>query len=341
MRKPRKFLTDQPGTQYFHVVSRVVNRGYVLGEQEKAFFLKTMRKLEAFTGVEVLTYCVMSNHFHLLLKVPEAECLGDEAILKRMSSLYSRMTVKAFGDELEELRKLGQHEQVAQLRERMTCRMYDLSMFMKDLKQRFTQWFNRVHKRKGTLWEERFRSVLVEGSEGALMTVASYIDLNPVRAGLSKDPARYTYCGYGEAIKGDRAAQRGLERLAEAVGCSQVWEKWQGFYDNYLLEKDARRVADADGFVSHEGFEREHVMRVLKEHGVLSRWELLRCRVRYFSDGAVLGSRNFVDDFFKSKREYFGPKRTSGARRMKGGGWGELFTIRELAYDTIRVSLRE
>ncbi|MGE3312392.1 MAG: transposase, partial [Limisphaerales bacterium] len=63
------------------------------------------------------------------------------------------------------------------------ARMYDVSAFMKLVKQRFTQWYNRRVGRKGTLWEDRFRSVLVEGAGDALVTMAAYIDLNPVRAG--------------------------------------------------------------------------------------------------------------------------------------------------------------
>ena len=66
--------------------------------------------------------------------------------------------------------------------------MGDVSAFMKELKQRFSIWFNRSHKRFGTLWAERFKSVLIENAASALRTVAAYIDLNPVRAGLVEDP---------------------------------------------------------------------------------------------------------------------------------------------------------
>ena len=67
-------------------------------------------------------------------------------------------------------------------------RMYDLSEFMKGVQQRFTRWFNRVHERTGTLWEQRFKSVIVEGGTAARV-MAAYIDLNPVRAGMVADPA--------------------------------------------------------------------------------------------------------------------------------------------------------
>jgi hypothetical protein len=62
---------------------------------------------------------------------------------------------------------------------------------------------------------DRFKSVLVEGKGEALRTMAAYIDLNAVRAGLVKDPKDYRWCGYAEALGGSRRAQRGL---CKAIG---------------------------------------------------------------------------------------------------------------------------
>jgi putative transposase len=61
--------------------------------------------------------------------------------------------------------------------------------------------------------------------------------------------------------------------------------------------------------------------------------KMLRCRVRYFTDGAVLGSRGFVDGFFLASRERFGPKRKSGARKLRGNAAaaaGALWSVRDL-----------
>jgi putative transposase len=88
--------------------------------------------------------------------------------------------------------------------------MGDVSAFMKELKQRFSRWYNEVHDRYGTLWAERFKSVLVEDDSDALRTVAAYIDLNSVRAGLTPDPKDYRYSGYGEAVAGSGKARAGL-----------------------------------------------------------------------------------------------------------------------------------
>jgi hypothetical protein len=58
--------------------------------------------------------------------------------------------------------------------------------------------------------------------------------------------------------------------------------------------------------------------------------ELLRKRVRYFHDGAAIGCRGFLEEVFRNNRKNFGPKRKQGARKMRGGNWGELMAMRDL-----------
>ena len=79
--------------------------------------------------------------------------------------------------------------------------------FMKTVKQRFSVWYNRNHGRYGTLWADRFKSVVVEGEGNPLQTMAAYIDLNPVRAGIVDDPKNYRFCGYAEAVAGEGRAK--------------------------------------------------------------------------------------------------------------------------------------
>ena len=57
----------------YHCISRVVDRQFVLGREEKDMFVRMMREYETFCGVRVLSYCIMSNHFHLLVEVPPKE----------------------------------------------------------------------------------------------------------------------------------------------------------------------------------------------------------------------------------------------------------------------------
>ena len=115
---------------------------------------------------------------------------------------------------LERFRADGNEAEAESLRRRILGRMYDVSAFMKQLKQRFSQWFNKKHGRCGTLWEDRFKSVLVEGAGVALATMAAYIDLNPVRAKIVEDPKDYRWSGYGQAVAGKKEAVEGLSVVA-------------------------------------------------------------------------------------------------------------------------------
>ena len=55
---------------YYHCVSRIVDRRFVLEAREKEIFVRLMRGYELYCGVRIITFCVMSNHFHILLEVP-------------------------------------------------------------------------------------------------------------------------------------------------------------------------------------------------------------------------------------------------------------------------------
>jgi REP-associated tyrosine transposase len=277
-----------------------------------------------FTGIKVVTYCLMSNHFHLLAEVPHRETWlqrfeggdGEAKLMEHLRILYSRTYLGLLRDELADLRTRGLTELADQRIEALKKRFCDLSLFVKEVKERFSRWFNKRRGRRGTLWMDRFKSVLVEGKGEALRTMAAYIDLNPVRAGLVKDPKDYRWCGYAEALAGSRRAQRGL---CKAQG--KPVDGWQsaGARAAYrcLLHDEGREMKDAqnENVVKH-GVSVESARAVLAEKGKLSTAELVRLRVRYFSDGVVLGSKAFVEGIFEAQRESFSPKRKEGSRRM-------------------------
>ncbi|MGD9418604.1 MAG: transposase, partial [Verrucomicrobiota bacterium JB025] len=206
----------------YHCVSRVVDRRLVFGAEEKEKLRTLMRMYENFSGCRVLAYCFMSNHFHLLLEVPPmAEGgISDDELLRRLRALYGEGFVGEVAKELLDARERGLDFRVREIHERFTYRMHDLSEFMKGFLQRYTPWHNRRHGRKGTLWEDRFKSVIVEDGVAA-RTMAAYIDLNPVRAEMVKEPADYRWSSYGEAIGGGpkgngRKARAGLVRALRA-----------------------------------------------------------------------------------------------------------------------------
>jgi len=154
----------------------------------------------------------MSNHFHVLVRVPAEQNPTDEELIERMEALYGKgKQAGLVALAREGLKERGRVD--PDLREQMVARMGDVSEFMKEFKQRFSKWYNIRHQRFGTLWAERFRSVLVEDRSRVLETVSAYIDLNAVRAGLVEDPKDYRHCGYAAAVAGDAKARSGLLSL--------------------------------------------------------------------------------------------------------------------------------
>jgi putative transposase len=235
---------------------------------------------------------------------------------------------------------------VGEIHARFTYRMHDLSEFMKTLLQRFTRWFNRAHERSGTLWEERYKSVIVESGIAA-RTMAAYIDLNPVRAGMVQDPAEYRWSSYGEAVGGGPKGngKKAREGLVRAWFCDQgmgyeaeSWSEVSRLYRRMMGIALGKKPSPAGvgkprrslTKTSAELLESADNETMLKDLAVA---KMLRCRVRYFTAGAVIGSKEFVNEVFTEARERFGTKRKDGARAMRGGGKaakGVLWSIRDL-----------
>ncbi len=328
----------------------------LFAEVEKEAFWKIMRRLERFAGVEILTFAVMGNHFHLLVRVPPRDRFmerfdgegGEERLLDHLGLLYSKGYIAGLRAELAELREAGMSREADGLLERFRERLCDLPHFVKELKERFSRWFNKHHGRRGTLWMERFKSVLVEDGD-ALRTMAAYIDLNPVRAGLAEDPKDYRWCGYAEAVAGSKRARRGLCRVM-----SRPLDSWNGkavkgagrpltaaqwyrcwlFGEGVEAESVSRSTGRADG-KKRRGIDRGKVLSVKSMQGALSRAELLRCRVRYFSDGLAIGSQPFVEGVFREQRRHFGAKRKDGARKLREAPETGLFSLRALQVDAV------
>ena len=173
-----------------------------------------MRSQAAFAGMEVLTYCFMSNHFHIFVRLDpkETEHLDDAGAGGALpGALRVRKKCASLGLNADDLEVILKNNRVSAegIRRRLKARMGDVSVFMREFKTRFTFWYNEKHGTVGTFWAERFRSVVVEADTEAQRMVAAYIDLNPVRAGLVKDAGDYVFSGFGEACAGGSAARRG------------------------------------------------------------------------------------------------------------------------------------
>ena len=314
------------GAACYHVMSRTVNGEFLLGSLEKEAFRRMMWRMSQFSGVEILTYALMDNHFHILVKVPDREKWlrkfegpeGEGKLMAHLATVYSKVFLAQLRREIEELRAMKDEEAVQVLLARFKKRFCDVSLFVKELKERFSRWYNKQNGRRGTLWMDRFQSVLVEDGR-ALETMAAYIDLNPVRAGLVDDPALSEWTGYGEAVGGSRRARRGLCKVVDVPQ-----DAWEG-----LGQRRYRTWLYADGVVVPEehapkskgrrkkGFTMKQMVKVKKtEEGKLSAALLLRKRVKSFTTGVAVGSENFVQGFAAKYQDTFRRKNTRSGKSL-------------------------
>ncbi len=253
-RMPRIKLKEEPA--YYLITSHVVwEKKKAFSSFEKSYFISLLRKLTLFYLVEVLAFVVMDNHFHLVVKTLPASSFTDEEITQRVKNFYNDKKLILLPGQIDYWR----------------ARLEDLSQFIKDLKQRFAQWYNRRYDRKGHLWCDRFHSVLLEKGEAVLLAMA-YVDLNCVRARMVKKPSAYQWCSYTYRL----AAANWLASLKE-IGLEGL--KTLEDYKSFLkLERERIGMETA-------------ISETVKE--------LALCRVKYITFALVMGSRHFVENTLK------------------------------------------
>jgi len=336
----RKRVRVTDCTACYHVMSRVVNGEFLLGTIEKEALRRMMWRMARFSGVEILTYAIMDNHFHILLKVPEKKKWlqrfegenGEEKLFEHLSLVYSKTFIGQLRREISEMRARDEEDYAQALLDRFKQRFCDLSLFVKELKERFSRWYNKQNSRRGTLWMDRFKSVLVEKG-GALQTMAAYIDLNPVRAGIVEDPAMYQWSGYGEAVGGSKRARRGL---CKVLGVPQdgwgtkahaYYRRW--LYGEGLVADEGGQDEPVEGGPSarnspmggkrkrRKGFTKEQMQAAVGDHFALPMLHL-RKRVRSFSEGIALGSEDYVKGVAAKYREQFARQKERKVKPLKG-----------------------
>lgn len=310
MRVRRGLLIDGTSVQYFHVVSRVVDRRFIFEERERAVFHRMMRQIESFSGVAVMAYSLMGNHFHLLLKVVPVQQMemGDGAVWERMKHLYNSEQMSEWEEELNQYRNEGKWGSVEDFYEGFRRRMGKLSEFVKELKQRFSIWYNAENGRKGTLWEERFRSVLIDGAGHSLLRVASYIEMNAVRAGVVRFASDFRWCSYSEARHTGGIARKHLLEIARGIGLEMPWGEAEQVYSSRLRSGSPNQVGAAEAAGEVDNF----------------------CRHRYYTEGLVIGSREFIEDFYKSRKGGLCRSRRVISYPVLSGADDELYTYRNV-----------
>lgn len=285
----RMMIKEEPAV--YHVMSRSALPGYVLGDVEKDHLVKIIRQLSQVYFVEVLGYAILGNHFHLGVRVLPGDRFDDEAIAERFKHYYGGM--------------LGRKEpglaagQIASYR----LKWSSLSEYLREIKQRFSFYFNRLHNRRGYFWADRFKSVIVEEGD-TLVNLLAYIDLNAVRAGLVQKPEDYRWCSLGYHIQ---AGNKG-RFLSLDFGLVEFGEKSARarlrLYREFVYRKgriggsgtDLKASAAAD----LKGIDR------------------FRYRTRYFSDSGIIGSKTFVKRWHQVFRHHFQSSPEREPKRVQG-----------------------
>ena len=205
----------------YHLVSRLAHQAFFLDDDEKTRAIELLRRVEGFSGVIVLAYAIMANHFHVFIYVPEREELADEDVLRRINVLYRGASLSRL---LGEWRRLKDEEAVllkrahptkkpvsrfSEYRNAFLRRMWNSSEFMRTFKQHFTMSFNGRRDHHGTMFEGRYHERNHKPEKPVMWRTAAYVDINAWKAGIVARPEDYEWCSFAAAMKGDEKARRG------------------------------------------------------------------------------------------------------------------------------------
>lgn len=299
-RIPRNLIKDR--NRCYHVISRTTGQEFVLGDLEKEYLMNRIRWLSSVYFAKVFTFCILSNHFHLLVQMQNGEDYSNEEIERRFRAYYGPR--RPFPSE-----KMDDYR----------AKWSDLSEYVKEVKQGFSCWYNRMNERRGYFWSERFKSVVVEDG-AALLSCMAYIDLNAVRANLVDRPEDYRYCGLGYGMR------RGTKDGFLNIDISELLDP-----DDPPLVVYRRYVYEV-GSVAHPRGKRA-IPKVISETGSKERYRvsralLFRYRSRYFTESVALGSREFVRTVYGKLQLFLKTKMDRDPFKVRG--LSGLYSLRRL-----------
>jgi REP element-mobilizing transposase RayT len=203
MTLPRNRLISLDLTPYYHCVSRCVRRAFLCGkdpvsgknyEHRREWLEDRILYLAKYFCVQVAAYAVMSNHYHIVLKIDKdaAINLSPKEVIEHWQGMFNGTPLS--NKYLKEPESLSEPESTALLKqiEIWRARLYDISWFMRCINEFIAKKANRKDKCTGRFWEGRFKSQALL-DEKAVIACMAYVDLNPIRAGISKQPANSSF----------------------------------------------------------------------------------------------------------------------------------------------------
>ena len=282
---------------YYHVMSYTVSDEFYLGDIEKEKLFQIIRSFSKLYFVKVLTYCLMSNHFHLLIKMETGTELSNLELESRLRDFY------------------GTNKEISSLDLALyRKKLADLSEYIKSIKETFSKWYNKLNKRRGYFWGERFKSLLIQDGK-SLLSCMAYIDLNPIRANLVKLPEDYRWSGLGY-----RMGSKSVFLSFEGTGLSNQ-ERYREIV--YVLGGIDRSFEGKKGKISQKDIEKQELLGFS-----VSKKDLFLKRIRYFSDGLVIGSKLFIKEAYARFSNSVIFKKDRRAYDIELGG--DIFSIKKL-----------
>jgi hypothetical protein len=175
--------------------------------------------------------------------------------------------------------------------ERYRKRLFDVSEFMRNVQGMYARWYNRTYKRRGRLWGDRFKSVLL-GDERAVLECVLYVELNPVRAGLVDRPEEFEGASVFLREAGEDGWLIPIERLMNRNGQRGSTVEFR----QLLYHRGAVPTREGQAMIPREVLERE-TARGFRTRGVYRR------RLAYWVNGVVVGTEGFIREQLAVLRE--------------------------------------
>ncbi|WP_435548017.1 transposase, partial [Desulfobacterium sp. N47] len=252
---------------------------------EKDRLVDIIKHLSRIYFADVLGYCIMGNHFHLLIQMYPETTISDEEVKKRYMLYY--------GND-----KCFSADHIDRYKEKWSS----LSEFMREIKQTFSRSFNKSRNRKGTLWSDRFKSVIVEKGNTLIHCLAYIVDLNPVRAGIVERPDDYRWNSIGYHVQtGNKDDFLSWDFGLKEFGHSDK-KKLLSRYRRYVYEAGA---IDRSEHKNKKTIPADIVNKERKRSYEISRVDRFLHRSRYFTDSGIIGSKAFVSGLYRQFKSYF------------------------------------
>jgi len=210
MATPRKNQIDLSVTPYYHCINRCVRRAYLCGEDHhtgqsyehrRGWIVDKIKVLAKTFAIDVAAYSVMSNHYHIVLRVDQelAENWNSLEVIEKWTELFSQpVIISRFLK--GECTTTAELKVVDDIVEEWRSRLMDISWFMRILNEFIARESNKEDGVTGRFWEGRFKSQALL-DEQAVITCMAYVDLNPIRAEMAKTPEQSDFTSIQERIQ--------------------------------------------------------------------------------------------------------------------------------------------